>query len=175
MEIDIEIDSLTDCLIDRSTGEKFDTVYRLISKTITKDDAQKLMKAGWKFDWSVPHSEGYEIYELMVKGSNEIQGLIALKHFRDQLFTFVDLVESNPNNIGQSGKFEGVGAHLFAIACKLSFEVGNEGYVQFISKTNLIEHYKKILGAQLIGNQSMFLDTTAAYNLVKKYFSEESK
>ena len=32
MEIDIEIDSLTDCLIDRSTGEKFDTVYRLISK-----------------------------------------------------------------------------------------------------------------------------------------------
>ncbi len=39
MEIDIEIDGLTNCLVKRVTGEECDTQYRLISKTITKAEA----------------------------------------------------------------------------------------------------------------------------------------
>ena len=55
MEIGIEIDGLTNCLVNRNTGEECDTQYRLISKTITKADAEKMMQNGWLFDWSVPH------------------------------------------------------------------------------------------------------------------------
>ena len=58
MEIDIEIDGLTNCLVKRETGEEKDTQYRLISKTITKAEAEALLKSGWLFDWSVPHSNG---------------------------------------------------------------------------------------------------------------------
>ena len=126
MEVDIEIDGLTDCLVNRTTGEECDTQYRLISKTITKADAEKLMAEDWLFDWSIPHSNGYDIYELLIKDSEECQGLIALKHIRDQLYTHVDVVESAPQNRGKKGKYQGVGAHLFAIACKLSWDVGNE-------------------------------------------------
>lgn len=36
MEIDIEIDGLTNCLINRKTGEELDTQYRLISRTEKK-------------------------------------------------------------------------------------------------------------------------------------------
>lgn len=36
MEIDIIIDSLTNCLICSETGEECDTEYRLVSRTITK-------------------------------------------------------------------------------------------------------------------------------------------
>lgn len=50
MEIDIEIDGLTNCLVKRATGEECDTQYRLISKTITKADATKLKEEGWLFD-----------------------------------------------------------------------------------------------------------------------------
>ena len=39
MEVDIEIDGLTNCLVNRITGEECDTQYRLISKTIAKADA----------------------------------------------------------------------------------------------------------------------------------------
>ena len=46
MEVDIEIDGLTNCLVNRTTGEECDTQYRLISKTITKADAEKLMAEG---------------------------------------------------------------------------------------------------------------------------------
>lgn len=174
MEVDIEIDGLTNCLVNRVTGEECDTQYRLISKTITKADAEKLMAEGWLFDWSIPHSNGYEIYELLIKGSEERQGLIALKHIRDQLYTHVDVVESAPKNRGKKGKYQGVGAHLFAIACKLSWDVGNEGFVQFKAKTDLVEHYWETLKAKNIDAQNMYIDSHASLFLIKTYFSEEA-
>ena len=174
MEIDIEIDGLTNCLVKRATGEECDTQYRLISKTITKADATKLKEEGWLFDWSVPHSNGYEVYELLLKGTEERQGLMAWKHVRDQLYTHVDLVESAPSNKGSNGIYQGVGAHLFAIACKLSWDVGNEGFVQFKAKTNLVKHYQETLYAKNIDEQNMYIDSYASINLIRKYFSEEA-
>lgn len=174
MEIDIEIDGLTNCLVKRASGEECDTQYRLISKTITKAEAENLIKEGWLFDWSIPHSLGFEIYELLLGGTEERQGMIALKHIRDQLYTHVDIVESAPKNRGKNGVYQGVGAHLFAIACKLSWDVGNEGFVQFKAKSNLVEHYQKTLNAQNIDEQNMFIDSYAALNLIKKYFSTEA-
>ena len=174
MEISIEIDSLTDCLIERSSGKQFDTEFRLVAKTITKEDALNLQKEDWLFDWSIPHSDNCEIYALTLKDSTEIEGLIALKHFRNQFFTFVELVETAPHNYGHNGKYIGVGAHLFAIACKLSWDVGNEGYVQFIAKSALVEHYQKTLHAKNIDSQKMYIDSTGAAELINKYFPQES-
>ena len=68
-----------------------------------------------------------------LEGSEDVQGRIALKHIRDQYYTHVDIVKAAPFNIGKTGKYKGVGAHLFAIACKLSWDTGNEGYVEMIS------------------------------------------
>ena len=173
MEIDIEIDGLTNCLVDRETGRQYDTEYRLVAKTISKSEADALREQGWLFDWSIPHRNGYEVYELMVKDDETIQGMIALKHFRSQYYTHVDIVESAPHNRGALKKYKGVGAHLFAIACKLSWDVGNEGYVQFKAKTNLVNHYKEILGAQNIDGQNMFIDTYNALKLIDTYFNNE--
>ena len=64
----------------------------------------------------------------------------------------------------------GVAGNLFAFACKLSFEKGYDGYVAFDSKSALIDHYKKNLGATHLGEQRMFIETVSALYLVKKYF-----
>ena len=82
------------------------------------------------------------------------------------------LIENAPFNIGSNGVYRGVGAHLFAIACKLSWEAGNEGYVQFTAKSNLIQHYIETVNAQLIDGQNMYIDSYGALNLIKKYFKE---
>lgn len=132
----------------------------------------ELKSQGWKFDWSVSHRNGYDVYQLFVEGDNDIQGMIALKHIREQLYTHVDIVESAPFNMGHEGVYKGVGAHLFAIACKLSWEAGNEGYVQFTAKTDLIEHYAQTLNAHLIDGQNMYIDSYGALSLIKKYFKE---
>ena len=89
------------------------------------------------------------------------------------IYTHVNIVETSPKNKGKNGIYQGVGAHLFAIACKLSWDVGNEGFIQFKAKSNLVEHYKKTLNAQCIDEQNMFIDSYAALNLIKKYFSLE--
>ena len=44
MEIDIQIDSLTNCLVCRETGEQLDTEFRLVLKTISKKDAVALQQ-----------------------------------------------------------------------------------------------------------------------------------
>lgn len=50
MEVNILIDSLTAYLVCSETGKECDTEYRLISKTITKREAEELKREGWKFD-----------------------------------------------------------------------------------------------------------------------------
>ena len=115
MEIDIEIDGLTNCLVKRSTGEECDTQYRLISKTINKTEAERLLNEGWFFDWSIPHSRGYEVYELLLKGTDKRQGMIALKHIRDQLYTHVDIVEAAPENRGRNGIYQGVSPFCYCM------------------------------------------------------------
>lgn len=52
MEIDITIDSLTNCLVENTSGIEYDTDYCLVSRTITKSDAMAYIEEGWKFDWS---------------------------------------------------------------------------------------------------------------------------
>ena len=94
MEIDIQIDSLTNCLVWRETGEQLDTEFRLVLKTISKKDAAALQRKGWKFDWSIPHQHDYEVYELLLKDDTQVQGMIALKHIRDQFYTHVDYCRS---------------------------------------------------------------------------------
>lgn len=172
MEINIVIDSLTDCLVCNETGEKCDTEYRLVARTITIQDAITLKAEGWKFDWSIPHKNGYEVYELLLKDDNEVQGMIAFKHIREQYYTHVDIVEASPDNVGSQGRYKGVGAHLFAIACKHSWDAGNEGYVQFTAKSDLVEHYKKMLNAKCIDWHTLYIDSYGAIALINKYFKE---
>ncbi len=42
MEIDIKIDSLTNCLTSEETHEEFDTEYKLFRKTISTSQATEL-------------------------------------------------------------------------------------------------------------------------------------
>ncbi len=98
---------------------------------------------------------------------------LAFRHDRENYFTEAALVESAPHN-RIDNRYKGVGGHLFAITCKESFDVGNDGYVAFIAKTNLVEHYQKELGAVSIGDagRKMVITTIPASELVKKYFKE---
>ena len=150
----------------------YDTEYSLVSTKITRQEADGLKDKGWKFHWSIPQEKGYKIYALFLKNSDEVQGMIALKHIQNQYYTHVDIVEAAPCNVGRAGRYKGVGAHLFAIACKLSWDTGNEGYVQFTAKTELVEHYQKTLNAKCIDWHTMYIDSYGAVELIHRYFKE---
>jgi hypothetical protein len=144
-KIDIIIDILTPCLIYSKNSKVIDTEYSIIRE----DDLSKVLKKyGWKFNWRKEFENNKHIYKLVLKGDNQIQGLISIVRKEDTVG--VNLIESAPHNFGHNGQYKGVGGHLFAIASKLSFDYGYEGYVSFTAKTKLINHYQNTLNAILI-------------------------
>jgi hypothetical protein len=50
---------------------------------------------------------------------------------------------------------------------------GFQGNVSFISKTQLIEHYIRTLGAFHFGGRVMIIETRAALKLIDKYFKNQ--
>lgn len=109
------------------------------------------------------------VYKLtIVNNPHIIQGITSLSIKPDHIF--LNLIESAPFNKGKAKLYEGVAGNLVAFACRLSFQRGNEGFVSFHSKTNLIKHYEETIHAKHFGNQLMVLDTAAALRLVDKYF-----
>ena len=170
--VDVEIDGITPCLIHRLSGERYHTV---VDKALVQDLSHVSKNKGWSgFDWkSLCKNHQLEVYKLMVQGDATIQGLICLEV--DENWVEVHLVESAPWNIGSSNKeFIGVGAHLFAIACRRSFELGFEGFVSFRAKTSLIEHYVNDIGAYLMHPRQnrMVIETARSRYLVDNYFGE---
>jgi hypothetical protein len=80
------------------------------------------------------------------------------------------LIENAPFNKGKSKMYAGVLGNLVAFACKVSFQRGHNGNVSFLSKTQLIDHYEKTLGAFHFGGRVMIIETVAALKLIDKYF-----
>ncbi len=162
--IDIEIDALTNSIQDRINGEVFETNV----VEVTFDEIKQLKD--WNFNWQ-KERHLYKVYKLVLnKEPSTIQGLISFEIKRG--FIYVSLLESSPTNFGKNKRFLGIAGNLMAFACKTSFEAGNEGYVQFIAKTALIEHYKLTLNATVIFGQNMIIETPAAAKLVKQYFKD---
>jgi len=165
--LDFEIDKLTDSILNLISGDSFRTEISLTSKidlkTITK-------LKGWSFNWNYEFNQpDREVYKLTIIDNPEIvQGLISLTVKMDHVYMY--LLESAPFNIGRKKLYEGVPGNLVAFACKLSFQRGGEGFVSFESKTKLIDHYVKTLGAYHFGGHLMVIDTIAAKRLVDKYF-----
>jgi len=104
----------------------------------------------------------------IVNNPSIIQGLISLEVKIDHVF--MHLVESAPFNKGKNKVYNGVPGNLVAYACKLSFQRGHQGNVSFISKSELIQHYIKTLGAIHFGGRLMIIETQAALKLIDKYF-----
>lgn len=170
--IDVIIDLLTPCLVNPETGEEFKTTFTEISLI----EIKKLDLRKWAFNWMLPSFEGYITYGLTIAGESELQGMIAIKPDFNNSAIDINIIESAPHNRGDNRRFLGVGAHLFAIASKISFDLGFDGWVFFEAKTELTEHYHQEVGATQIGNsQRMFLDTKASKVLVQRYFDKEGK
>ena len=165
--LDFEIDKLTNSIENKLTGESFPTeVSQLTFEELNKVTADKT----WQFDWGKEHrTPTYKIYKLTtVAEPQTIQGLISIKIDRDHVF--LSLVESAKHNFGKNKTYAGVPGNLVAFACKVSVENGFDGFVAFVPKTQLIEHYKQTLGAVQFRNR-MFIMPPKAKQLIQQYFN----
>lgn len=165
--IDIEIDKLTNSIENVITGDRFQTDVSLIEKNELK---LIIKKNGWLFNWKNEYKQpDRDIYKLTIVGNPAvIQGLISITEREDHVY--LHLIESAPFNLGRDKVYLGVPGNLVAFVCRISFHRGFDGYVSFTSKTQLIEHYEKTLGAINVSGQLMVINTDAALKLIDKYF-----
>lgn len=166
-ELDFLIDKLTNSIENITTGDSFQTEVSLLTtsdlKSITK-------KNNWVFDWKEEFKQPErEVYKLTIAGNPSIiQGLMSIEIKSDHVY--LHLVENAPFNKGKSKVYAGVPGNLVAFACRLSFQRGHEGNVSFLSKSQLIEHYERTLGAFHFSGRIMIIETRAALKLIDKYF-----
>ena len=168
--LDFEVDKLTNSIENVVTGDNFQTEIAVL----TKSDLKNLTKRkGWLFNWreefKLPIKDVYKL--TIIHNPIVIQGLVSLEVKSDHVF--MHLVENAPFNKGKDKMYSGVAGNLVAFACKLSFRRGHEGNISFISKTQLIDHYEKTLGAFHFGGRVMIIETKAALRLINKYFKDE--
>jgi hypothetical protein len=165
--INIEIDKLTHSIENAVTGDSFPTEVLLLENSDLKQITEK---EAWSFDWKSEASKtDRQVYKLVIIGdSDSIQGLVSLSDKNDHIL--LQLIENAPLNLGKEKIYNGVAGNLFAFACKMAFDKGYDGFVGFISKSQLVEHYQKTLGAVHLGGLRMAIFTQEATKLVKQYF-----
>jgi hypothetical protein len=165
--IDIEIDKLTNSIENTISGDSFDTKVNLVSK----DEIKQIKKInGWQFDWKFEFEQtDRSVYKLTIKENlSIIQGLISISDYEDHFY--LHLIESAPFNRGKRKLYKGVPGNLVAFTCKESWNRGYEGFVSFVSKTKLIEHYENTLGAVHVGGHKMVIFPGEALKLIKMYY-----
>jgi len=169
MELDFEVDKITESIENAETGETLDTLVLPVTKADLEDVTKK---NGWLFNWKLELSgPERQIYKLVVeKKPQTIHGLISFEKKEDHVFMY--LIENSPFNKGKGKKYLGVAFNLIAYVCKLSKEYGFDGVVSFEPKTALIPHYENILGAVRISDRRMAILEDRAEFLISKYFPE---
>jgi hypothetical protein len=166
IQLDFEIDKLTNSIENAISGEVFDTSVIQIS------DPKLIKKIEWIFNWRVEiKDKNKAVYGLTtISNPDIIQGIISTTDKGDHIF--MDLIESAKFNKGKKKLYKGVAGNLVAFVCKTAFEKGYDGVVSFIAKTQLIDHYTLTLGAKIFSGNRMFIDTREAYILTTKYFKD---
>jgi hypothetical protein len=163
--IDAEIDKLTNSIENAFTEERFLT-------DVLPVKLNEIIAEEWLFDWKKEiRKVDCKVFKLVTRGNESvIQGLLSFLDGKDHIF--MNLLESASFNKGQNKVYLGVAGNLVAYACKISLDLGYDGYVVFDSKTALIEHYQEKLHAKRLGGLRMYIDTTAAFRLLDKYFNQ---
>ena len=167
MYLDFEIDKLSHSIEEVQTGKSYKTEVLPLLKN---DMKQIVKKNGWQFDWAMEvKNPAKSVFKLVtLKQPEVIQGLVSTT--KEDGYVMMNLIESSPANFGKNKKYHGVGGNLVAFVCRLSKEYGFDGEILFFSKTKLIEHYEKTLGAVHIGAHRMIIYEREAQQLIQKYF-----
>lgn len=171
--VNVIIDENTPCLKDSNTGDILETeVIRIKRKSFLSKFNKK---NGWYVNWADLLAEN-EIYALVIKGTVDIQGLVALQPIDDYNAVYVTWMCAAPQNnpmIADQKKYIGVGGHLFAIAADRSISAGYGGALTGnAADQELVKHYGDVFGAVHLGilhPYQFFIDEDNAVKIREVY------
>lgn len=146
--VNVWIDEFTPCLKDSYSGDFVETEVVQITR---KSYLSKFnVKTQWYVNWEDLIDE-HEIYALVLKGTTDVQGLVALRRNDDYQAVYVAWMCASPQNnkeITDQPRYSGTGGHLFAICVDKAIEYGFDGVITgFAANEKLLDHYCLVFNA----------------------------
>ncbi|RLD91111.1 MAG: hypothetical protein DRJ09_02130 [Bacteroidetes bacterium] len=135
-----------------------------------------LKKDGWNFNWRLlTKQNNTQAYVLkLINNPKTVEGALQLR-VEDGIM-IMDVLEIAPHNVGKEKRYDYVAGVLIAYACRESFKLESnyKGFLTFVSKTKLIEWYKKKYGAESALGQRMFIAWESGQKLIEKYLNRSN-
>ncbi len=99
----IEIDKLTNSILNTISGDSFPTDVHPLSKADLKNLTKK---NGWLFNWAGEFKlSDRQIFKLTIRNNPDIvQGLLSISDYNDHYY--LHLIESAPFNLGKNKLYE---------------------------------------------------------------------
>ncbi|MFN0082835.1 MAG: hypothetical protein ACKVOM_09985 [Ferruginibacter sp.] len=157
---------LQNAIIQNSNGFKHDVVATSIDITEIKRYKKEFI-----FDFVALKKKGLFVYKICKSNKgNILQGMVCFTPNMEIL----DCYNMELNNFNKRGSslYNGVGKCMVALCCKISFDLGFEGFITFEAKSKLVPYYER-LGAKRISYIRMAIDSKVAKKLVAIYFKKD--
>lgn len=158
-----KIYTLRNAIVFNPTGKK----YNAIASAATLVEIRQQQEY-FDFDFTSLLKQGAVVYKIFKENDTSIiQGLVAFKPsvgILDCANMEVHKINKRPMSIHGN-----VGKAMVALCCKISFDLGLDGFITFEAKNRLSTYYKR-LGADKIAGLRMAINTTNAQRLVDLYF-----
>lgn len=126
-----------------------------------------MTKARYFFDWKQEKEQ--EIYKLVVKGQNDILGLISIERIPEEWRIHIRLLTVSAENKGNQKKFEKIAGNLIAFVSKLAVaDYGELACVSLRPKSLIAQHYITKYNMNITG-MTLSLEVPEIINLINEY------
>ena len=155
--------TLKNALTFNPTGKKYNAIATIATLTEIRQHNEYFL-----FDFEKLLKEGFTVFKITKEGEEDIvHGLVAFTPDTG-ILKCANMELSNLNKKGIS-LYSGIGKCMVALCCKISFDLGFDGYITFEAKNRLMPYYMRY-GAIKIGGLRMAIETKEAQKLVDLYF-----
>jgi len=130
-------------------------------------DFKSLTKSRYFFDWK--KEKDNELYKLVIKGQNEILGLISLERIPSEWRVHIRLLTVSKENVGCGKTFEKIAGNLIAHTAKIAVaEFGELACVSLRPKSTIAQHYISTYHMNVTG-ATLSLETPEILNLINQF------
>lgn len=154
-------------LVEVSIGK----TYPIEILPLENSDYKLLSKTRYFFNWKEETNQ--ETYKLVMRGQNEIQGLVSVERIPSEWRIHIRLITVSSENKGKGKIFDRIAGNLIAHVAKIAVaEYGELACVSLRPKSLIAQHYIDKYNMNVTG-MTLSLEVPEIINLINQYDHDE--
>jgi len=138
---------------------------------VENTDYKSLSKTRYSFNWKEEKTQ--EIYKLVIKGQNDILGLVSIERIPSEWRIHIRLLTVSLENKGEEKVFEKIAGNLIAFVSKIAVtDFGELACVSLRPKSSIAQHYITKYKMNVTG-LTLSLEVPEIIDLINQYDHDE--